>query len=280
MKIKSLVFIALIGLVIFSCKEDNFKPYDFAGQALIDDENLITYLETHYYNESLDSIKEVTGTETPFYDNIETEVIVDNGVTYNLYYIVREQGVGYQPTKIDEVLPTYRGELLDGFVFDSRESITSGNPWFSLRGVIKGWSYGFTHFKCGNNISQPEMPLEFENIGKGFLFIPSGLAYAGGGKQSIPPGAPLVFTIGLHYAKAVDDDKDTVSTNDEDLNGDGDFNNDDTDGDGKPNYLDSDDDGDGVLTKNEDANGDGDPTNDFSDPNNPTLADYLNPAIK
>jgi len=166
MKIKSLLLFGLLSILIFSCKKDEFKPYDFAGQALIDDENLITYLQTHYYNETLDSIKEVTGTEIPFYDNVEKQVIVDNNVTYNLYYIVREQGVGYQPSKIDNVLPTYRGELLDGFVFDSRESITSGNPWFSLRGVIKGWSYGFTHFKCGENISQSGMPLEFENIGK------------------------------------------------------------------------------------------------------------------
>ena len=37
---------------------------------------------------------------------------------------------------------------------------------------------------------------------------------------------------------------------------------------------------DGITTKNEDANGDGDPRNDFSDPNNPNLPDYLNPAIK
>ena len=36
---------------------------------------------------------------------------------------------------------------------------------------------------------------------------------------------------------------------------------------------------DGLPTKDEDANGDGNPANDFSDPNNPTLADYLNPDI-
>jgi len=62
-----------------------------------------------------------------------------------------------------------------------------------------------------------------------------------------------------------DDDGDGLDTRFEDLNGDGDFSNDDTDGNGVPNYLDNDDDGDGILTADEDLNGDGDPRNDDSD---------------
>lgn len=53
----------------------------------------------------------------------------------------------------------------------------------------------------------------------------------------------------------------------------------DTDMDGILNYLDPDDDGDGILTRNEDANGNLNPTDDNSDPVNPGLDDYLNPAI-
>ena len=53
----------------------------------------------------------------------------------------------------------------------------------------------------------------------------------------------------------------------------------DFDGDGILDYLDVDDDGDGILTRNEDANMDLNPTNDNSDPDNPTVDDYLNPAI-
>ena len=62
-----------------------------------------------------------------------------------------------------------------------------------------------------------------------------------------------------------DDDGDGVPTKDEDVDQDGDPTNDDTDGDGIPNYLDTDDDGDGVSNKDEDLNGDGDPTNDDTD---------------
>lgn len=104
----------------------------------------------------------------------------------------------------------------------------------------------------------------------------------------------------------LDADGDTVANGDEDLNGDGNLSNDDTDGDGIPNfldndddgdlvltgeeyvfnrsyqnpsaildtdndgilnYIDNDDDGDGILTINEDANGNQDPTDDDTDAN-------------
>jgi hypothetical protein len=82
-----------------------------------------------------------------------------------------------------------------------------------------------------------------------------------------------------------DDDGDNVPTGQEGviLNDDGTINTElsrDTDGDGILDYLDPDDDNDGVLTINEDTfMTDLDPSNDNSDPANPTLDDYLNPAI-
>ena len=270
MKLKQLfylcLFVGVLSTVIVGCDDDDdFQPFDHAAQAVIDDEALVDYLKTHYYNEDLDSIKEVDNSQIPFFDNVSTMVVEENEITYNLYYIVTEEGVGYQPSKIDRVLTTYRGELLDGTVFDFRNSIAVGNPWFSLQSVIKGWSYGFTHFKGGTNISMPGAPIEFEDIGEGFLFIPSGLAYLNGGSGNVPPNAPLVFTVGLHDAVPEDHDSDTVASNLEDIDGDGDLLNDDTDGDGIPDYLDVDDDGDGTNTIDEDANGDGDPTNDDTD---------------
>lgn len=62
-------------------------------------------------------------------------------------------------------------------------------------------------------------------------------------------GTPTVLTINLDVADCqVDTDNDNVATTDEDLNQDGNLANDDTDGDGIPNYLDNDDDGDLMLT--------------------------------
>jgi hypothetical protein len=62
-----------------------------------------------------------------------------------------------------------------------------------------------------------------------------------------------------------DDDNDNVPTADEDPDGDGNPLNDDTDGDGIPNYLDADDDNDNIATADEDLDGDGNPLNDDSD---------------
>ena len=57
-----------------------------------------------------------------------------------------------------------------------------------------------------------------------------------------------------------EDDNDGIDSDLEDLNGNGDLTDDDTDGDGLPNYIDEDDDGDNVLTRLEidDDNLDGD----------------------
>jgi hypothetical protein len=116
----------------------------------------------------------------------------------------------------------------------------------------------------------------------------------------------------------IEDDNDGIPAQFEDINGNGNYNDDDTDGDGIPNYLDQDDDGDNVLTSAEkhnyteatgltsaqDTDGDGipdyldmdddgdgvktrdeenvskdqNPLNDILDPN--VGPDFLNPDIK
>lgn len=71
----------------------------------------------------------------------------------------------------------------------------------------------------------------------------------------------------------VDTDADGVFDTFEDINGDNDLTNDDTDQDGTPNYLDIDDDGDGINTADENYDGDNDPTNDDTDGDQ--IPDYL-----
>lgn len=79
----------------------------------------------------------------------------------------------------------------------------------------------------------------------------------------------------------VDDDGDNVLTtaeNPEYTDADGLANAQDTDADGIPDYLDNDDDGDGVLTRDEEnVSQDNNPLNDVLDPN--IGADYLNPDV-
>ncbi|AUS06177.1 hypothetical protein [Pseudotamlana carrageenivorans] len=85
-------------------------------------------------------------------------------------------------------------------------------------------------------------------------------------------------TSGIADVKTVltEADDDGISSIFEDLDGDDDFTNDDTDNDGIPNYLDADDDGDNILTKDEnpDPNGDGDPS-DAQDTDGDGIPDYL-----
>ncbi|KAB1070721.1 hypothetical protein F6U93_01675 [Tamlana haliotis] len=71
-------------------------------------------------------------------------------------------------------------------------------------------------------------------------------------------------------------DDDGIPSAFEDINGNGDLTDDDTDSDGIPNYIDSDDDGDNILTadENPDPDGDGD-FSDAQDTDNDGIPDYL-----
>ena len=77
-----------------------------------------------------------------------------------------------------------------------------------------------------------------------------------------------------------DDDNDGILTKNEDINKDSNPTNDDSDNDGIPNYLDTDDDGDGILTKAEtpDPNGDGNPA-DATDGDMDGIPDYLDTTV-
>ncbi|QXP59933.1 hypothetical protein [Olleya sp. HaHaR_3_96] len=70
-----------------------------------------------------------------------------------------------------------------------------------------------------------------------------------------------------------DSDADGVLDLNEDLNGNNDLEDDDTDQDGIPDYLDTDDDGDGIETMDEDYDNDGNPMNEDSDGDQ--IPDYL-----
>ncbi|WP_185146845.1 cadherin-like domain-containing protein, partial [Reichenbachiella sp. MSK19-1] len=82
---------------------------------------------------------------------------------------------------------------------------------------------------------------------------------------SYPPATPACAAQPNNPFDEMDTDGDGIVDLDEDINGDGNPDNDDTDSDGVPDYLDEDDDGDGLLSIDEDTNEDGDFTNDDCD---------------
>jgi len=279
MKLKYLVPILTLLITFFSCNKDNdddTEIFDAVAQSIIDDELLVDYLQSHYYipaldNEPFGTVDTLMNNELSLFSQVETQNITHNDISYNLYYLLIEQGVNDSPTRYDSVFVKYRGFRLDSVKFDESTNFNTTRSWLDLNSVIQGWKYGFPNFKSGNNVSEPGEPISFEDNGKGILFIPSGLAYGNSGASSIPPNAPLLFHIELALVVTADNDNDGVLNMHEDLNGNGETADDDTDGDGFPNYVDPDDDGDGTLTKDEsiteDADGDG-------------IVDYLDPDTK
>jgi len=260
--------ILILFIAFLSCNkdDDNTIPHDPVAQALLDDDELVAYLQSHYYIPAVDdevfgTIDTIMNNEPSLFSTIQKQEVTEDDVKYNLYHYIENVGLNNSPTKTDSVLVNYRGFLLDSTKFDERLAYT----WLPLTSVIRGWSHGFIKYKDGTNISEAGKPLKFEDTGNGIMFIPSGLAYANFGTANIGVNKSLIFHIKLGLVERADHDNDLVLSNIEDINGDGNANNDDTDGDNAPDYLDIDDDGDGILTRDEDANEDGDPTNDDSD---------------
>jgi FKBP-type peptidyl-prolyl cis-trans isomerase len=98
-----------------------------------------------------------------------------------LQYEVVSEGTGARPDGGDTVRVNYEGTFTDGTVFDS--SYTRGQPAeFSLAGVIPGWTEGIQLMREGAVYK---------------FYIPSDLGYGPGGYGSIPPYAPLIFSVEL-----------------------------------------------------------------------------------
>ncbi|WP_117880321.1 FKBP-type peptidyl-prolyl cis-trans isomerase [Aureibaculum luteum] len=289
LKFNAIFYIFILGLVLVSCKKDDDDdtiPHDPEAQALLDDDLLVDYLQTHYYippaaGESFGVIDTILNGEESLFLQVETENLTYDEIDYKLYYLVLEQGENISATRYDSVFVNYRGFTLDSLKFDENKNI-----WLNIggsvssqgvsSGVIQGWKYGFPHFKSGTNVSVPGEPISFENTGKGVLFIPSGLAYSNFGSNAIGPNESLIFFIDLNMVVKTDYDNDGILNEYEDLNNDGEIIDDDTDGDLSPDFIDTDDDGDGILTRDENAdpNGDGNPV-DALDSDGDNIPDYL-----
>jgi len=256
-KIKNIFLLLILAvLVMFSCDDDNnalVNPYadvNYAELAITDNDSIVKFLQDHYYNAALDSIKLIESNEISIFDSgkIVTKDIVRNEIDYTLYTFVINEGnpdpdKGF-PSVIDSVFTNYEGVILANNSIDISPFDKKEQTW--LTNTIPGWANGFPNFKSGKNITN-NGPITYQDTGKGYIFIPSGLAYPSLNYQpslSRPYDEILVFKIEL---------LDLV--------------------------VDTDHDNDGVPSIQEDANGDGDPTNDFSDNSRPNLPDYLNPEI-
>ena len=294
---KIALFILCLTLGFVSCnKDDNGDTFtevpirDRTEQQVIDNDSIVGYLETHYYNS-----EDFEGNDNPsIADLIITELLdgetlpvgstmldvavgVSKKVTFSKtayeYYVLNlnPNAGGDSPSFADEVRVRYEGFELDGDVFDS--AVTPVD--FDLVSLVPGWRKVLPGFNTalGDPVIENDGSVSYVNHGVGVMFLPSGLGYFSSGTGGIGAYSPLIFKFDLLQMKENDHDNDGVPSYLEDLNDDGEFTiadpeddtvtHDDTDSDNIPNYFDSDDDGDGVLTINEDIDGDGDPTNDI-----------------
>jgi FKBP-type peptidyl-prolyl cis-trans isomerase FkpA len=298
-------FILLIATVvtISSCNDDDKKdvvvvpPIPYADQYPVDIAAIEDYLKTNYItvldhpgftdDQDITITKIPQGgtqpsiwsyTDSPTFPKLLVRNVERHGITYKLYYLVTREGIkdvnsvgGESPSNADAVFAAYKGNLLDGTVFDSSNN---GQKQYNLDGlpdhdgggpVITGWSEAFPKFKTGQILSNTDGTISYANFGSGMMFIPSGLGYYNDPKVDIPAYSPLVFSVKLYSVKRFDHDADGVLSYHEDINGDGYMyrlatgvsNPDDTDGDGTPDFADFDDDGDNYATRGEVKDKDG-----------------------
>ncbi|PQV49034.1 hypothetical protein CLV33_104242 [Jejuia pallidilutea] len=308
MSLRKIGFLVLcITLGFFSCNNDDDSTdipevviRDRAEQQIADNDSIINYLSTHFYNKSA-----FEGNSNPKIADLVITEITDEVITsdadsllinavgnpislvfaetdYEYYILNLNQGNGSKsPNFCDNVFVTYEGFTLDDEVFDSAVTPVE----FDLTSLIPAWRKVLPQFKIAENfVENSDGTVNYLNHGTGVMFIPSGLGYFSSTTTGISAYSPLVFKFELLQSTINDHDADGIPSYLEDLNNDGEFivnfddltdeTDDDTDGNGIPDYFDNDDDGDGVLTINEDFNNDGDPTNDIG-PNG--IPRYLDP---
>jgi hypothetical protein len=286
-----LVWFVAFATIILACSPDDddgfvtIPPEDRGEQQLKDNDSIILYLETHYYNKSFfsdtsaDYSKEdIIISESPIdSEGNPNTLLIDDVVMHTSTFLDQEYQYyvldlnpepiggdgGPHPNFTDNISINYTGFLNDDTVFDSTVNPTT----LDLIGVIPGWRDVLQDFKTAESgpTENPDGTFTYSNYGLGVMFLPSGLSYFNLPPLGIPIYSNLMFKFELYTSEANDHDNDGVFSHLEDLDGNENITDDDTDGDEVPDFLDGDDDGDGVLTINEDLDNDGDPTNDDSD---------------
>ncbi|PWK18024.1 FKBP-type peptidyl-prolyl cis-trans isomerase [Xanthomarina spongicola] len=290
MKLRNFITTILcFSLVVLSCKKDDEdpepEPVPIRDRQEVYDENIVEieeYLETHFYNYEefeqnptysdlsimpynvtpndtfeivFDTISGVNSDKTPLMNQVTSKEVTDSeGIVYTLYYLVVREGLGGTIHPIDRVFADYKGLLIDGTLFDSAVSAVPfdltavGNA----RGVVDGFRESIIEFKAREGFSENgDGTITNHNHGIGAVFVPSGLGYFSQTQATVPAYSNLIFTYSSQKRTLLDHDNDTVFSYLEDLNGNEDYFDDDTDGDSLANFVDVDDDGDGTLTKDE-----------------------------
>ncbi len=150
---------------------DNWKIMTF-DEADETSNRLYEYLTTAQFNEYRDKNNAYLEEKAKESNVVKTE----SGL---LYEVIKLGDGGPKPTATSDVEVRYRGELIDGTVFDESTTPVTLN----LGGVIKGWTEGLQLMSVGDKYK---------------FYIPSELGYGEqGAGNDIKPYAALVFEVEL-----------------------------------------------------------------------------------
>ena len=298
MKFKLYILLITILLLGFSCGDDDddgiieVPEADRTEQQVIDNDSLVSYLQSHYVDASLlsnnptISFTEININQLPddgelpnpnqnslLIDIVETLTTTYFDVEYEYYILkINQGGSENSPNFSDKVRVSYEGTLMDDTVFDSSSTPVD----FDLTSTIAGWGRVLPEFNIAEDfVINSDGTVTYNNPGIGIMFLPSGLGYYSAAAGSVPVYSNLIFKFKVFQSELNDHDFDNVPSHLEDINGDYDLTNDNSDDDTFADFVDSDDDNDGTLTIDEDLepdsdltvdrDGDGDPTNDIGD---------------
>lgn len=271
-KYNILLICALI-ISVNSCSPDDedsivsVPENDRTEQQVIDNDTLVVYLNTHYYNSTEvnalanPTVADVVITEllegetlpsdaTLLMSAVETKTTTYLDVEYDYYILKINQGTttAQSPRFCDKVRVNYSGSLMDGTNFD--RSSTPVN--FDLTSVIPGWSRVMPDFNVASTYtSNTDGTISYDGYGMGVMFLPSGLGYYAAYQTSIPSYSNLVFKFELMQSETMDHDFDNVPSYLEVIEADFDLYSKDTDEDLIVDFIDVDDDGDGTATSDE-----------------------------
>lgn len=273
-RIKNIFLLLILGVVVMiSCDDDNvngfinpFEDVDYEALAISDNDSIVKFLSTHYYDTLNEEVRLIDAGQSSMFsdsENLKIKDVTSNDINYKLYVYITNIGEPNSskgnPTKVDSVFIS-RNELPllnNSISFDPLK--VNNQVWWNLLPTfdfveenerpLLGAVEAFQFFKPGENITD-DGPITYQNTGKGYIFMPSGIAYPSINYIPRQPINSLFDLIIVYKVELLDFVEDT----DHDI--------------------------DGTPSIEEDANGDENPRNDFSDPTNPNLPDYLNPNIR
>ncbi|ANW95313.1 hypothetical protein AXE80_02985 [Wenyingzhuangia fucanilytica] len=212
------ICLALVASIIFSCTPDTIETFDHAAQYVTEKPIVDEYLATHYFDDVDKEIKEIDANQTALINDANLQALSTNynDVDYVMYSYVYEQGqnedvrdqngnprgedavvrdVVGSPDRDDLVNVAYKVFSLDGEVYEESKR---SDGFLYLDSLIEGWRIGMAVFRGGySNEDDSEVYREYTETGKGFMIIPSGLAYQNHGSGFIGQNEIIVFKIEL-----------------------------------------------------------------------------------